>query len=652
MRRTWTARAPKRTRTTPDVTPHTAVGLWLWITICLVARVAAATAPTALDIAPRFRLIAIAIAFTRRATDRLNREGNDGPWSTFPILVGSPAQDTRVLISTASTSTWVVAVQGCQGSDIPSNCSTTRGAPFNISTSTSWQDNGPWGLNIESNLGTDYAADEGQFGWDTVGLGFQGSGGPMLNHTVVAGLQTMDYYIGMLGLNPRPTNFSDFNHPQPSYLSLLYEDSKIPSLSYSYTAGAQYRFNKVLGSLTLGGYDDSLFAPNNVTFPFYYDQSRDLTVGLKSITGSGGESLLPTGILTLIDTTVSQMWLPLEACTAFESTFGLVYDKTTDLYLVNDTQHAALQKQNTSLTFTLAPTLADTTSIDITFPYAAFDLEVSYPLVNTTQRYFPLHRAANDTQYTLGRVFLQEAYLTVDYGRSNFSVSQRKWELNPSTHMVDILPQNATDSSGNGNGTSTAPVPDVPAKTKTSIGAIVGGIIAGLAAMAALAFSIRFLLRRRRRTKSMDLAQAMQREQEHPVLANATASANESGMHEHPDAALYKHELDTPGEKTPEMHGSDHYGNVEMSAEELMAELAAREERGTMGLCELEAPCEVVELSGEERGWDMNGKKRVDGEGLLSQAQAQQQQQQQQRNLMRGVDTAASVDGPRPFSWQ
>ncbi|TVY42038.1 hypothetical protein LSUB1_G002993 [Lachnellula subtilissima] len=619
MRQIWTA--PKRT--TPDVGPHTAAALWLWITICLVANVAAATTPTALDIAPsqycRDRVL-IMIAFTRCGTDRWNREGNDGPWSSFPILVGSPAQDTRVLISTASTSTWVVAVQGCQ----------------------------------ESNLGANYAADEGQFGWDTVGLGFQGSGGPTLNHTVVAGLQTMDYYIGMLGLNPRPTNFSDFNHPQPSYLSLLYEDLKIPSLSYSYTAGAQYRLNKVLGSLTLGGYDDSLFEDNSVTFPFYYDQSRDLTVGLKSITGSGGESLLPNGILSLIDTTVSQMWLPLEACTAFESTFGLVYDETTDLYLLNDTQHKALQTQNTSLTFTLAPTLADTASINITFPYAAFDLEVSYPLVNTTQRYFPLHRADNDTQYTLGRVFLQEAYLTVDYGRSNFSVSQRKWELNAPKHTVDILPQNATDTSS-GNGNTTIPGAAAKTTTKTSIGAIIGGIIAGVAAIAALAFGVWFFLRHRRRAaaeqKSAELAQAIERaaqaEQEHKAAltamaagnTNANGHENDLGIFGDPYPAAYKHELDTPGEKTPEMYGSSHYGNVEMSAEELMAELAAREEN-TVGRFELEAPHELAELSGEDRG-------RMDWQGLPS--------QQQQRNTRRDINTRASSTGspsPRPFSWQ
>jgi hypothetical protein len=488
-------------------------------------------------------------------------------------------------------------------------------------------------LNIESNLGTNYAADEGEFGWDTVALGFQGSGGPTLNHTVVAGLQTMDYYIGMFGLNPRPTNFSTFNDPQPSYLSLLYETAKIPSLSYSYTAGAQYRLDTVLGSLTLGGYDDSLFVDNSVTFPFYYDQSRDLTVGLKSITGSGGQSLLPTGILTLIDTTVSQMWLPIEACKAFEFTFGLVYDDMTDLYLVNDTQHAALQKQNTSLTFTLAPTLDDTASVNITFPYAAFDLEVSYPLVNTTQRYFPLHRADNDTQYTLGRVFLQEAYVTVDYGRSNFSVSQRKWELNAPKHMVDIFPQNATNSSATGSGSGTGTGTNIPKTTKSNTGAIAGGIVAGVAAIAAIAFGIWFFLRHRRRAaeekKSAELAQAIKATAAQEQERKDAIMANEYGVLD----PTYKHELDTPGAKAPELYGSEQYfGNVEMSSEELMAELAAREE-GTVGRFELEAPHGMVEMGNEER-------RRTNREMLPSQRSDGQD------------GTPISGASSRPFSWQ
>lgn len=42
----------------------------------------------------------------------------------------------------------------------------------------------------------------------------------------------------------------------------------IPSLSWAYTAGNQYRLNKVLGSLTLGGYDRSKSEPNSLNVAF------------------------------------------------------------------------------------------------------------------------------------------------------------------------------------------------------------------------------------------------------------------------------------------------------------------------------------------------------------------------------------------------
>ncbi|CAD6591030.1 MAG: hypothetical protein ASARMPREDX12_004894 [Alectoria sarmentosa] len=57
---------------------------------------------------------------------------------------------------------------------------------------------------------------------------------------------------------------------------------------------------------------------------------------------------------------------------------------------------------------------------------------------DTTRYYFPLRQAVNESQYTLGRAFLQEAYVIVDYERSNFSVSQCRFEDGISTDLVAI----------------------------------------------------------------------------------------------------------------------------------------------------------------------------------------------------------------------
>jgi len=75
--------------------------------------------------------------------------------------------------------------------------------------------------------------------------------------------------------------------------------------------------------------------------------------------------------------------------------------------------HTSLLSMNPNITFTLANTGGQT--LDIVLPYSAFDLTASFPvLANGTNstNYFPIRRADNDTQYTLGRVFLQEAYVS------------------------------------------------------------------------------------------------------------------------------------------------------------------------------------------------------------------------------------------------
>ncbi len=165
--------------------------------------------------------------------------------------------------------------------------------------------------------------------------------------------------------------------------------------------------------MILGGYDASKFEHNNVEFQFAGDISRDLVVGIQSISYSDAKHtdslLLKEGIFTFIDATVPQIWLPQDACKLFEDAFGITYNNTVDRYLVNDTTHNALLSQNASIAFELGNDVSGGATVNITLPYAAFDLEIGSPIVNTTQSYFPLRRAANDTQYTLGRTFLQEA---------------------------------------------------------------------------------------------------------------------------------------------------------------------------------------------------------------------------------------------------
>ena len=126
-------------------------------------------------------------------------------------------------------------------SDSP-NCPQSRGALFDINASTSWQDKGIFALGVEVNL-PDYTTgfDNGHYGIDSLGLGLPGGPGVTLDNQVVAAVATKSFYLGYLGVIPRPTNFSSFADPHISFLSSLKEQNKIPSLTFAYSAGNQYR---------------------------------------------------------------------------------------------------------------------------------------------------------------------------------------------------------------------------------------------------------------------------------------------------------------------------------------------------------------------------------------------------------------------------
>jgi hypothetical protein len=289
-------------------------------------------------------------------------------------------------------------------------------------------------------------------------------------------------------------------------MMLLKQQNQIPSLSYSYTAGAKYRLKEVLGSLVLGGYDASRSKSSGLSFSFASDLSRDLTVGLQglstNVTGAN-TSLMNAGINIFIDSSIAELWLPLDVCKAFEAAFGLTFNSTAGLYLVNDTLHSQLVAQNPTVTFKIGDTATGGATTDIVLPYQSFDLKASFPVVaGNSSRYFPLRRAANDTQYTLGRTFLQEAHIIIDYERKNFSVNPCIWEANSPERIIAIPRLRAVDH-------TTASSNDGVSKPHGFSQKKVAGIVVGLLAIISiLAASSWFFLIHKRRDDSDNDASA------------------------------------------------------------------------------------------------------------------------------------------------
>jgi len=183
----------------------------------------------------------------------------------------------------------------------------------------------------------------------------------------------------------------------------------------------------------------------------------------------------------------------------------LTYNGSLNLYTFdgNSSQHDVLGNSQLTFTFSLSD-LVGTDLVNITLPYTAFDLQLTFPAIpnstygaaDSTKYYFPLRQAANEAQYTIGRVFLQEAYLITDYERNKFSIHQAVHTADPigNTSIVSISQSSDTTLSG---------APSDTSNHKLSAGAIVGIVVGAAVFVALLSFLIFYLCGRNKQKKQV-----------------------------------------------------------------------------------------------------------------------------------------------------
>lgn len=301
----------------------------------------------------------------------------------------------------------------------------------------------------------------------------------------------------------------------------------------------------------MGGYDQARFQPSDLTFANGGDQNSTLPVKIHSIIAenlsTGTASLLPNGVpvTATIDSTVSQLYLPQGVCDLFQSVFGLEYDQTKDFYLVNNTAHGRLLQSNPSVTFTIGDNSDSSSTTNIRLPYAAFDLAVGIPFYNNDTRYFPIRAAKDESQQVLGRSFLQEAYVVVDWERNNFTIGQAIHQRE-STNIMEIASP----------ATELQP-PSADLGTGAMVGIVIGAVVGGLA----ITITAIIFMRTRRRKKDTvaayiseyppDHKNASELDVEHSNLSEVYGSQ----IYELNGGSQDKHELPV-GLQISELHGN------------------------------------------------------------------------------------------------
>lgn len=230
-------------------------------------------------------------------------------------------------------------------------------------------------------------------------------------------------------------------------------------------------------------------------------QNTSLAVGVNSILYKPDQnveantlSFTRRGFPATIDSTFPYLILPDDIIDNFVSNFSLGYDQNSKLFTVNASSHANNLRLNAEVIMKISAS-ADTDSNDfasIILPYAAFDLQGDFPLFSNQTSYFPIRRSENG-QFILGRAFLQETYIIVDYEHQNFTVAPAVFEEPmPNPSLVTIYDRSYTGlptSQGNNSGGG------------LSSGAIAGIVVGIVAVFIIAALGIFFLWKKRQASK-------------------------------------------------------------------------------------------------------------------------------------------------------
>ena len=340
--------------------------------------------------------------------------------------------------------------------------------------------------------------------------------------------------VGLLALGAPNVNQSFTRDPLPAINAslvpgFLREHKIIPSPSYGLHFGSA-ALNLPL-SLWLGGYDAKRISGQVATFSYANNPSNLFNLDLFDIgiaVADGGspfsypkkDGLLASGNATVVNSIPINMnpaapylYLPNSTCAAIAKELPVTYNADLGLYFwnVRDPQYTRVVTSPTYLSFTF-----DNNFI-IKVPFKLLNLTLDVPLVPSPTQYFPCQPPQDPAsqQYSLGRAFLQAAFIGVDW------VPNGQWFLAQAPGpAVGLVPQQlpitgpsipATPENWANSWKSTwtpLPVtgssPAAPAATTARSsnqlsGGAIGGIAVGAVAGVTTALVIGFLLYRRRK---------------------------------------------------------------------------------------------------------------------------------------------------------
>ncbi|KAI1075554.1 acid protease [Whalleya microplaca] len=472
--------------------------------------------------------------------------GPDGPWQAVEVTVG---RDQKIsLYPGHEFQSFILTNSYCDHNNTPA-CYATQAGLYNSAKSEIDQTGSTgsiqWRPGPDYMMGMDLVGDAATMWVDNMQVG-----GQTIASTSIALLDAsyLEYpdgrwqplTVGCLGIGaPKTVNQSFTMNTGPAINAslipgYLWEQNQIASMSFAMHIGSA---NHMSGSLYFGGYDQNLIVGDILTESGDYTKMislRDISINvvdgaspwkfesLGGLLASGNSSINSGGIQVAIDGCSPYLSLPKSTCDAIANNLPVTYNEDFGLYFWNtdNAKYSQIVRSASALEFTFLGN-TNTKNITISVPFRHLNLTLTEPLVDHDIQYFPCF-TGNPNRYTLGRAFLQDAYVAANWNPSTWWLAQAPGPNIPPSSIIELLENDkeikasSNDWKESWSGSWTALSADeadgsdavsptgtaVPPSTGLSTGARAGiGVGVGIAGLIILG-AITFFLRRRKATQS------------------------------------------------------------------------------------------------------------------------------------------------------
>ncbi|KAI6091285.1 acid protease [Hypoxylon rubiginosum] len=274
--------------------------------------------------------------------------------------------------------------------------------------------------------------------------------------------------VGCLGVGAPDTINQSFSN---SYGPLI-NASLIPGYLFAHETVASNSFGmhigsanpKMPGSLYFGGYDQNRIVGEVLSFEDDYTKAitlKDISIkvmdgsspwefeSLGGLLASGNSTINSGGVQVSVDGCSPYLTLPKSTCDAIAKQLPVTYNEDLGLYFWNtdDAKYSQIVSSPSILEFVFIGD-SNTQNVSISVPFRHLNLTLSAPLVDDPTPYFPCYTGPAK-QFTLGRAFLQDAFVGANWGTKSWWLAQAPGPNIPSPSVVELANGGSVKASSN-----------------------------------------------------------------------------------------------------------------------------------------------------------------------------------------------------------